>query len=209
MQRSNFSVQDHDPDRFRSLPQLYAGVIAQARHAEALGCDTCRVAEPRLHEYDLQHELDGYDIDPTIKRERFDEAPMLVERLPCGARAGRARPCRQDRLQPRRLPQRVRPAVRQGLRRRLCADRPGDGGRAVARCQSGQEARARLRPPLRSGVRPPHGVHLRGVYRRHRPAHPPPASSTCTRKTMSGLDRRARGMAPIRSGEWRLADTAG
>uniref|UniRef100_A0A809EAI0 LLM class flavin-dependent oxidoreductase n=1 Tax=Ralstonia solanacearum TaxID=305 RepID=A0A809EAI0_RALSL len=49
MQRSNFSVQDHDPDRFRSLPQLYAGVIAQARHAEALGCDTFRVAEHYFH----------------------------------------------------------------------------------------------------------------------------------------------------------------
>ncbi|AXV82770.1 hypothetical protein CJO77_15215 [Ralstonia solanacearum] len=31
MKLSTFSVQDHYPDRSRSLPQLYADVIAQAR----------------------------------------------------------------------------------------------------------------------------------------------------------------------------------
>ena len=40
MKLSIFSVQDHYPDRHRSLPQLYADVIGQARHAESLGYDT-------------------------------------------------------------------------------------------------------------------------------------------------------------------------
>ncbi len=51
MKLSIFSVQDHYPDRPRSLPQLYADVIAQARHAEALGYDTFWVAEHHFHEY--------------------------------------------------------------------------------------------------------------------------------------------------------------
>ncbi|MCL9848934.1 hypothetical protein RSP673_003245 [Ralstonia solanacearum P673] len=49
MKRSIFFVRDHDPDRSRSLPQLYADVIAQARHPEALGYDTFRVAEHHFH----------------------------------------------------------------------------------------------------------------------------------------------------------------
>ncbi len=51
MKRSIFAVQDRDPDRSRSLPQLYADVIAQVRHAEALGYDTFWVAEHHFHEY--------------------------------------------------------------------------------------------------------------------------------------------------------------
>ena len=145
MKLSIFSVQDHYPDRHRSLPQLYADVIAQARHAEALGYDTFWVAEHHFHEYGavpnpavflshlaahthrlrlgtaisiltfhhpatvaenyamvdalsggrlslgvgsgyLKHEFEGYDVDPAIKRERFDEALMLVQRLLAGER---------------------------------------------------------------------------------------------------------------------------
>ncbi|MFV8548195.1 hypothetical protein ACNRD9_08870, partial [Ralstonia pseudosolanacearum] len=44
-----FSVQDHDPDGPRSLTQLHADVIAQARHVEALGYGTFRVAGHRFH----------------------------------------------------------------------------------------------------------------------------------------------------------------
>lgn len=43
-----FSVQDHDPDGPRSLTQLHADVIAQARHVEALGYDTFRLGH-RFH----------------------------------------------------------------------------------------------------------------------------------------------------------------
>ncbi|WP_165731082.1 LLM class flavin-dependent oxidoreductase, partial [Enterobacter hormaechei] len=130
-------------------PQLYADVIAQARHAEALGYDTFWVAEHHFHEYGavpnpavflshlaaqtqrlrlgtaisiltfhhpatvaenyamvdalsggrlslgvgsgyLKHEFEGYDVDPAIKRERFDEALMLVERLLAGERVHHA-----------------------------------------------------------------------------------------------------------------------
>ena len=34
----------------------------------------------------LKHEFEGYDVDPAIKRERFDENLMLVERLLAGER---------------------------------------------------------------------------------------------------------------------------
>lgn len=49
MKLSIFSVQDHDLGGPRSLTQLHADVIAQARHVEALGYDTFRVAGHRFH----------------------------------------------------------------------------------------------------------------------------------------------------------------
>jgi alkanesulfonate monooxygenase SsuD/methylene tetrahydromethanopterin reductase-like flavin-dependent oxidoreductase (luciferase family) len=48
---SIFSVQDHYPDRARTLPQLYQQIIAQAELAEQLGYDTFFVAEHHFHEY--------------------------------------------------------------------------------------------------------------------------------------------------------------
>ncbi|MHA6914742.1 hypothetical protein ACQUJO_16630 [Ralstonia pseudosolanacearum] len=49
MKRLIFSVQDHDPDGPRSLTQRHADVIARARHVEALGYDTFRVAGHHFH----------------------------------------------------------------------------------------------------------------------------------------------------------------
>ena len=51
MRLSIFSVQDHYPDRPRTLPRLYEQVIAQAELAEQLGYDTFFVAEHHFHEY--------------------------------------------------------------------------------------------------------------------------------------------------------------
>jgi alkanesulfonate monooxygenase SsuD/methylene tetrahydromethanopterin reductase-like flavin-dependent oxidoreductase (luciferase family) len=51
MRLSIFSVQDHYPDRARTVPQLYDQVIAQAELAEQLGYDTFFVAEHHFHEY--------------------------------------------------------------------------------------------------------------------------------------------------------------
>ncbi|MHA6879526.1 hypothetical protein [Ralstonia pseudosolanacearum] len=49
VKRLIFSVQDHDPDGPRSLTQRHADVIARARHVEALGYDTFRVAGHCFH----------------------------------------------------------------------------------------------------------------------------------------------------------------
>jgi alkanesulfonate monooxygenase SsuD/methylene tetrahydromethanopterin reductase-like flavin-dependent oxidoreductase (luciferase family) len=51
MRLSIFSVQDHYPDRPRTLAQLYEQVIAQAELADRLGYDTFFVAEHHFHEY--------------------------------------------------------------------------------------------------------------------------------------------------------------
>lgn len=51
MQLSFFTVQDHYPDRARSVPELYRQVIALAEEAEALGFDTFFSAEHHFHEY--------------------------------------------------------------------------------------------------------------------------------------------------------------
>ncbi|MGT2434383.1 LLM class flavin-dependent oxidoreductase [Cupriavidus basilensis] len=68
----------------------------------------------------LKHEFEGYDVDPAIKRERFDEALMLVERLLAGERvhhagqfhhAARRAPQRSARAGPRADP-RGDPAAR-------------------------------------------------------------------------------------------------
>lgn len=48
---SIFSVQDHYPDRQRSIPQLYDQIIEQAVTAENLGYNTFYVAEHHFHEY--------------------------------------------------------------------------------------------------------------------------------------------------------------
>ncbi len=191
MKLSIFSVQDHYPDRARSLPQLYADVIAQARHAEALGYDTFWVAEHHFHEYGavpnpavflshlaaqthrlrlgtaisiltfhhpatvaenyamvdvlsggrlslgvgsgyLKHEFEGYDVDPAIKRERFDEALMLVERLLAGERvhhAGQFHTLRDVRLNV--LPVQVRVPIHVAILRREAAYHIGRQGRRM------------------------------------------------------------------------------
>ena len=51
MKLSIFSVQDHYPDRGRSLPALYDAVLRQGVLAEELGYDTFFVAEHHFHEY--------------------------------------------------------------------------------------------------------------------------------------------------------------
>jgi alkanesulfonate monooxygenase SsuD/methylene tetrahydromethanopterin reductase-like flavin-dependent oxidoreductase (luciferase family) len=51
MRISIFSVQDHYPARPRSVPQLYAEILAQAELADVLGYDTFWVAEHHFHEY--------------------------------------------------------------------------------------------------------------------------------------------------------------
>jgi alkanesulfonate monooxygenase SsuD/methylene tetrahydromethanopterin reductase-like flavin-dependent oxidoreductase (luciferase family) len=48
---SIFSVQDHYPTESRTVPQLYAEVLAQAELADQLGYDTFWVAEHHFHEY--------------------------------------------------------------------------------------------------------------------------------------------------------------
>lgn len=48
---SFFTVQDHYPDRPRSVPELYNAVLSLAEHAEALGYDTFFSAEHHFHEY--------------------------------------------------------------------------------------------------------------------------------------------------------------
>lgn len=51
MRYSVFSVNDHHPRLPRSVPQLYAQVMRQCEHAEALGYDTFFCAEHHFHEY--------------------------------------------------------------------------------------------------------------------------------------------------------------
>jgi alkanesulfonate monooxygenase SsuD/methylene tetrahydromethanopterin reductase-like flavin-dependent oxidoreductase (luciferase family) len=51
MRMSIFSVQDHYPSQARTVPQLYAEIIAQAELADKLGYDTFWVAEHHFHEY--------------------------------------------------------------------------------------------------------------------------------------------------------------
>src|SRR5690242_19874009 len=51
MRLSFFTVQDHYPGRDRSIPELYATVIALAERADALGYDTFFSAEHHFHEY--------------------------------------------------------------------------------------------------------------------------------------------------------------
>ena len=48
---SIFSVQDHYPNRNRTIPQLYNQIIEQAETAETLGYNTFYVAEHHFHEY--------------------------------------------------------------------------------------------------------------------------------------------------------------
>ena len=48
---SLFSVNDHHPDRGRSVPQLYQQVMRQCELAEALGYDTFFCAEHHFHQY--------------------------------------------------------------------------------------------------------------------------------------------------------------
>ncbi|MGH8741931.1 MAG: LLM class flavin-dependent oxidoreductase, partial [Burkholderiales bacterium] len=51
MRYSIFSVNDHHPRLARTVPQLYAQVMAQCELAEALGYDTFFCAEHHFHEY--------------------------------------------------------------------------------------------------------------------------------------------------------------
>jgi alkanesulfonate monooxygenase SsuD/methylene tetrahydromethanopterin reductase-like flavin-dependent oxidoreductase (luciferase family) len=51
MRLSFFTVQDHYPDRPRSVPELYKTVVALAERADALGYDTFFSAEHHFHEY--------------------------------------------------------------------------------------------------------------------------------------------------------------
>ena len=51
MRMSIFSVQDHHPNGARTVPELYAEIIAQAELADRLGYDTFWVAEHHFHEY--------------------------------------------------------------------------------------------------------------------------------------------------------------
>jgi len=51
MRLSFFTVQDHYPDRRRSVPEIYDAVIRLAEHADALGYDTFFSAEHHFHEY--------------------------------------------------------------------------------------------------------------------------------------------------------------
>jgi alkanesulfonate monooxygenase SsuD/methylene tetrahydromethanopterin reductase-like flavin-dependent oxidoreductase (luciferase family) len=48
---SYFSVQDHYPDRARSVPDLYAQVLRQGELADRLGYEAFFVAEHHFHEY--------------------------------------------------------------------------------------------------------------------------------------------------------------
>lgn len=59
MRFSIFSVQDHYPDRHRSVAQLYDELLAQAELADALGYDSFFVAEHHFHEY-------GVVPDPSV-----------------------------------------------------------------------------------------------------------------------------------------------
>lgn len=51
MRLSYFSVQDHYPDRARTVPELYAQVLRQGELADRLGYDAFFVAEHHFHEY--------------------------------------------------------------------------------------------------------------------------------------------------------------
>jgi alkanesulfonate monooxygenase SsuD/methylene tetrahydromethanopterin reductase-like flavin-dependent oxidoreductase (luciferase family) len=51
MRLSYFSVQDHYPDRDRTVPQLYAQVLRQGELADRLGYEAFFVAEHHFHEY--------------------------------------------------------------------------------------------------------------------------------------------------------------
>ena len=51
MRYSLFSVQDHYPDRPRTVPRLYDEVIELAERADRLGFDSFLVAEHHFHEY--------------------------------------------------------------------------------------------------------------------------------------------------------------
>lgn len=59
MRLSLFSVQDHHPDRARTVPQLYAEVIELAERADRLGFDSFFVAEHHFQEY-------GVAPDPAV-----------------------------------------------------------------------------------------------------------------------------------------------
>jgi alkanesulfonate monooxygenase SsuD/methylene tetrahydromethanopterin reductase-like flavin-dependent oxidoreductase (luciferase family) len=50
MRMSIFSVQDHHLSGPRTVPELYAEIIAQVELAERLGYDTFWVAEHHFHE---------------------------------------------------------------------------------------------------------------------------------------------------------------
>lgn len=145
MKMSIFSVQDHYPDKDRSLNALYKDIIEQAENADRLGYDTFWAAEHHFHEYGavpnpavllaalsqrtrrlrmgtaisiltfhnpltvaenyalldqlsdgrlslgvgsgyLKHEFEGYNEDPALKRDKFDENLEIVERLLSGER---------------------------------------------------------------------------------------------------------------------------
>lgn len=51
MRLSYFSVQDHYPDRARTVPDLYAQVLRQGELADRLGYEAFFVAEHHFHEY--------------------------------------------------------------------------------------------------------------------------------------------------------------
>jgi alkanesulfonate monooxygenase SsuD/methylene tetrahydromethanopterin reductase-like flavin-dependent oxidoreductase (luciferase family) len=51
MRYSIMSVQDHYPNRERTVPELYQQILAQGDLAESLGYDTFFVAEHHFHEY--------------------------------------------------------------------------------------------------------------------------------------------------------------
>lgn len=145
MRYSIMSVQDHYPERERTVAELYGQILAQADLAEKLEYDTFFVAEHHFHEYGavpnpavmlasmvqrtqklrlgtaisvltfhhpltiaetyamldvlsngrlvlgvgsgyLKHEFEGYRIDPAEKRDRFDEALEVLERILSGER---------------------------------------------------------------------------------------------------------------------------
>jgi alkanesulfonate monooxygenase SsuD/methylene tetrahydromethanopterin reductase-like flavin-dependent oxidoreductase (luciferase family) len=80
----------------------------------------------------LKHEFEGYDVDPAIKRERFDEALMLVERLLAGERvhhAGQFHTLRDVRLNV--LPVQARVPIHVAILRREAAYHIGRQGRRM------------------------------------------------------------------------------
>ena len=77
-------------------------------------------------------QFEGYDVDPAIKRERFDEALMLVERLLAGERvhhAGQFHTLRDVRLNV--LPVQARVPIHVAILRREAAYHIGRQGRRM------------------------------------------------------------------------------
>ena len=114
----------------------------------------------------LKHEFEGYDVDPAIKRERFGENLMLVERLLAGERVtheSRHNTIREVRInvQPVQQPVPVCVAI---LRREACLSRGSPGApHAVRALRGGGQLRGNRPDDAGLPARAGRGGHRRRV----------------------------------------------